>query len=248
LSVNGKVMKLALASDLYIDRYPDAQRIDWRLVRRWTGVDVLVICGNISGSLERTRMEVLAARAAFERVIFVEGDHEHGGGHPDPDVIEALRRFAALNDGIHYLDGGVGVLIGPTLVCGTAGWHECQAASLARRVRAAASDQAIGEIVVVTHAAPHPNGHMPTAAAAVDGLSGALPSAALAPIWSDCLDGGKLTVWCFGHAPHPLDFTDSGVRFVCNPRGRPGKGDNIPYSVHLIDTATLTSDMWGDEF
>ena len=53
-------------------------------------------------------MEVLAARAAFERVIFVEGDHEHGGGHPDPEVIEALRRFAALNDGIHYLDGGVG--------------------------------------------------------------------------------------------------------------------------------------------
>ena len=74
LSVNGKVMKLALASDLYIDRYPDDQGIDWRLVRRWTGVDVLVICGNISGSLERTRMEVLAARAAFERVIFVEGD------------------------------------------------------------------------------------------------------------------------------------------------------------------------------
>ena len=73
--------------------------------------------------------------------------------------------------------------------------------SLASRVREAALDQAIGEIVVVTHAAPHPDGHMPTDAAAADGSSGALPSAALAcRSGPDCLDGGKLTVSCFGHA------------------------------------------------
>ena len=72
-----------------------------------------------------------------------------------------------------------------------------------------------------------------------------MESADLVPIWSDCLDGGKLTVWCFGHAPHPLDFTDSGVRFVCNPRGRPCKGATSPYSIHLIDTSALTGDMWG---
>ena len=29
------------------------EQIDWRLVRQWTGVDVLVIGGNTSGSLER---------------------------------------------------------------------------------------------------------------------------------------------------------------------------------------------------
>ena len=82
-------MKLALASDLYIDRYPDDQPIDWRLVRQWTGVDVLVIGGNISGSLERTRREVLAAREAFDRVIFVDGTHEYRTGLPVP---EGLRR------------------------------------------------------------------------------------------------------------------------------------------------------------
>ena len=65
-------MKLALASDLYVDCYPDDQQIDWPLVRRWTGVDVLVIGGNISGSPERTKLEVLAAREAFDCVIFVE--------------------------------------------------------------------------------------------------------------------------------------------------------------------------------
>ena len=151
-------MKLALASDLYVDRYPDDQQIDWRLVRRWTGVDVLVIGGNISGSLERTKLELLAAREAFDCVIFVEGNHECRSGLPVPEHMETLRQFAALHDGVHYLDGGAGVLVGHTLVCGVAGWHEHQAASLALRVREAAADQAIGEIVVVTHAAPHPDG------------------------------------------------------------------------------------------
>ena len=238
-------MKFALASDLYVDCYPDDQRIDWRLVRRWTGVDVLVIGGNISASPERTKLEVLAAREAFDCVIFVEGNHEHQTGLPVPEGLETLRQFAALNDGVHYLDGEAGVLVGHTLVCGVAGWHEHQAAILARRMREAAADQAIGEIVVVTHAAPHPDGLVFTGDETADGTYGALESAALVPIWSDCLDGGKLTVWCFGHAPHPLDFTDSGVRFVCNPRGRPGKGATCPYSVHLIDTSALTGDKWG---
>jgi hypothetical protein len=238
-------MKLALASNLYVDSYPDDQQIDWPLVRRWTGVDVLVIGGNISGSPARTKREVLAAREAFDCVIFVEGNPEHQAGFQDPEGLETLRQFAAPNDGVHYLDGGAGVLVGHTLVCGVAGWHEHQAALLARRMREAAADQAIHEIVVVTHAAPHPDGFGFTGDEAADGGYGALESAALAPLWSDCLDGGKLTVWCFGHAPHPLDFTDSGVRFVCNPRGRPGKGATIPYSIHLIDTSALTGDEWG---
>jgi hypothetical protein len=243
-------MKLALASDLYVDSYPDDQQIDWRHVRQWTGVDVLVIGGNISGSPERTRREVLAAREAFDCVIFVDGTHEHQTGLPVPEGLETLRPFAGLNDGVHYLDGGAGVLVGHTLVCGVAGWQEHQAALLTRRIREAATDQAIHEIVIVTHAAPHPDGLVFTGDEAADGtsgaLAGALESAALAPIWSDCLDGGKLTVWCFGHAPHPLDFTDSGVRFVCNPRGRLGKGDTMPYSVQLIDTSALTGDEWGE--
>src|SRR4051812_39455473 len=238
-------MKLALASDLYVDCYPDDQRIDWRLVRRWTGVDVLVIGGNISGSPERTKLEVLAAREAFDGVIFVEGNHERQSGPPIPEGLKTLRQFAAQNDGVHYLDGGAGVRVGQTLVCGAAGWHEHHAAILARRIREAAADQAIHEIVAVTHAAPHPDGLVFTGDEVAEGGYGALESATLVPIWSECLDGGKLTVWCFGHAPHPLDFTDSGVRFVCNPRGRPGKGDNIPYSIHLIDTSALTGDEWG---
>src|SRR5918994_7906327 len=102
-------MKLALVSDLFVDGYPDDQQIDWHVVRRWTGVDVLVIGGNISGSPERTKWEVLAAREAFDCVIFVDGNHEHQTGLQDPEGLETLRQFAARNDGVHYLDGAAGV-------------------------------------------------------------------------------------------------------------------------------------------
>src|SRR5690349_13672495 len=98
-------MKFALASDLYTDYYPAGEQIDWRLVRQWTGVDILVIGGNTSGSLERTRVEVLAARDAFDRVIFVDVNHEFQGGLSVPEGIEMLRQFAVQNDGVHYLDG-----------------------------------------------------------------------------------------------------------------------------------------------
>jgi hypothetical protein len=240
-------MKFALASDLYIDCYPDNEEIDWRLVRQWTEVDVLVIGGNTSGSLERTKVEVLAAREAFDCVIFVDGNYEFRAGLSVPEGMETLRQFAALNEGVHYLDGGAGVLIGHTLVCGVAGWHAHQAAMLARRIGGAAADPAIGGIVVVTHAPPHPDGLVVSAGDEIAALTyGTVESAELIPIWSDCLDGGKLTVWCFGHAPHPMDFTDSGIRFVCNPRGHPHTGATGPYSIHLIDTSLLTSDMWGD--
>ena len=233
-------MKLALASDLHVDCYPDDQQIDWHLVRRWTGVDILVIGGNTSGSPEHTALEVLAAREAFDCVIFVDGTHEHRTGLPVPEGLETLRRFAAQHEGVHYLDGEAAVLAGHTLVCGISGWHAEHAAILGERVREAAADQAIHEIVVVTHMAPHPDG---LASASTGDMIG---NTALVPIWSDCLDGGKLTVWCFGDAPHPLDFTDGGVRFVCNPRGYPRESDQTPYCVHLIDTSALTGDEWGE--
>lgn len=30
----------------------------------------------------------------------------------------------------------------------------------------------------------------------------------------------KIKVWCFGHYHWPLDLTKSGVRYICNPKGR----------------------------
>ena len=93
---------------------------------------------------------------------------------------------------------------------------------LCDRISEAAADQAIGEIVVVTHAAPHPDGLVVSAGDDTAALTdGTVAGADLDPFGLIAVDGGKLTVRCFGHAPHFMDFTDSGVRFVCNPRGHP---------------------------
>ena len=67
--------------------------------------------------------EILLARQAFRRVVFVDGPCEHHSGQEARHGSEELRRFAERHDGIHYLGDGPGVVIDHTLVCGIAGWH-----------------------------------------------------------------------------------------------------------------------------
>ena len=110
---------------------------------------------------------------------------------------------------------------------------------LAQRVRDAAVDQTIYEIVIVTHMAPHADAIMFAGDHIWDLEPEAACTAALVPIWSDCLDGGKLTTWCFGHSSGGQDFTNDGVRFLSNPRGYPGPTRDAPYTVRLIDTSTV---------
>jgi hypothetical protein len=116
-------MKFTLVSDLHVDHYADHQQIDWHVVHRWTRADTLVIAGNISDSLHRTMREILLARQAFRRVVFVDGPCEHHSGQGAPHGSEELQRFAERHEGIHYLGDGPGVVIDHTLVCGIAGWH-----------------------------------------------------------------------------------------------------------------------------
>jgi len=110
---------------------------------------------------------------------------------------------------------------------------------LAQRVRDAAADQSIYEIVIVTDLAPHADAITFTGDHIWDLESETACTAALVPIWSDCLDGGKLTTWCFGRSHVAQDFMDSGVRFISNPRGYPGETRDSPYTVRLIDTSTV---------
>jgi hypothetical protein len=272
-------MKFTLVSDLHVDHYPDHQQIDWHVVHRWTRADTLVIAGNISDSLHRTMREILLARQAFRRVVFVDGPCEHHSGQEARHGSEELRRFAERHDGIHYLGDGPGVVIDHTLVCGIAGWPSlhigaaCQRPEqsrqdrscdrhdadgpdlgtavladvssthrfepLAQRVRDAAADPSIYEIVIVTDMVPHADAITYTGDHIWDLVTETACTAALVPIWSDCLDGGKLTTWCFGRSRVAQDFMDNGVRFISNPRGYPGETRDAPYTVRLIDTSTL---------
>ena len=110
---------------------------------------------------------------------------------------------------------------------------------LAQRVRDAAANQSIYEIVIVTDLVPHADAITFTGDHVRDLETEAACTAALVPIWSDCLDGGKLTTWCFGRSQGGQDFMDNGVRFISNPRGYPGETRHSPYTVRLIDTSTV---------
>ncbi|EWY36186.1 hypothetical protein N825_29465 [Skermanella stibiiresistens SB22] len=255
-------MKFALVSDLHVDRYPDNQPLDWLVVRTWSGTGTLVIVGNVSDCLQRTMREILMARRAFDTVIFVEGPCEYDGGHLIAETVEQLRSFAERHDGIHYLGTGPGIVIDQTLVCGIATRSHLDmrvvdggqgrddrsvdhVVLLAQRVRDAAADPHIREVMIVTHMAPHADAIAFTDDPLRDLEREAACTAALTPIWSDCLDGGKLTTWCFGHSRLYQDFTDEGVRFISNPRGYRGNlGDN-PYTVRVVDTSTLTDEGFG---
>jgi hypothetical protein len=114
--------------------------------------------------------------------------------------------------------------------------------SLTQRVRDAAADQSIYEIVIITDMVPHADAITFTGDHVWDLETETACTAALVPIWSDCLDGGKLTTWCFGRSPVAQGFMDNGVRFISNPRGYPGETRDSPYTVRLIDTSTVVDE------
>jgi hypothetical protein len=115
---------------------------------------------------------------------------------------------------------------------------------LAQRVRDAAVDQTIHEIVIVTNMVPHADAVTFAGDHIRDLEMEAACTAALMPIWSDCLDGGKLTTWCFGRSRGSQDFMDNGVRFISNPRGHAGETRDAPYTVRLIDTSAVMDESF----
>jgi hypothetical protein len=110
---------------------------------------------------------------------------------------------------------------------------------IACRREKVAADQTIYEIVIVTNMVPHADAITFTGDHIWDLETETTCTAALVPIWSDCLDGGKLTTWCFGRSPVAQDFMDNGVRFISNPRGYPSETRDSPYTVRLVDTSTV---------
>jgi hypothetical protein len=147
----------------------------------------------------------------------------------------------------HYQQGGPwdrhdadGPDLGTAVLADVSSTHRFE--PLAQRVRDAAANQSIYEIVIVTDIVPHADAITLTGDHIGDLEAEAVCTAALVPIWLDCLDGGKLTTWCFGRSPVAQDFMDNGVRFISNPRGYPGETRDSPYTVRLIDTSTVVDE------
>jgi hypothetical protein len=117
-------VRVAFTSDLHIDHHPEVIDLIAKCAK---GVDVLVIAGDVSPSLERLRDTLGRLRDAAPRVAFVPGNHDlwsTGGDDPDAraryeDVLPGL----CARVGVDYLPSGPIVMDGGTIV-GQTGWYD----------------------------------------------------------------------------------------------------------------------------
>ncbi len=74
------------------------------------------------------------------------------------------------------------------------------------------------EIVIVTHTVPHVKGVVEPSHPYVRG-NGSFYNSHMKMVW-EADKHNLISTWCFGHTHFLHDFSDHGIRFVCNPRGR----------------------------
>jgi len=101
---------------------------------------------------------------------------------------------------------------------------ERQMENLKAHVIAAQDDDAIEEIVVVTHTLPifTAFGHYGNPSHEFYPLNGAYGNEFMQYVWQ-ADKANKIKTWCFGHTHERRDFFEHGIHFVCNPRGYRGE-------------------------
>jgi Icc-related predicted phosphoesterase len=119
-------VRVAFTSDLHADHHPEVVELIASAATT-AGVEVLIVAGDVSPSLEKLREVLGRLREAAPRVAFVPGNHDlwsTGGGDPDAraryeDVLPGICARA----GVDYLPSGPIVLDGGTIV-GQTGWYD----------------------------------------------------------------------------------------------------------------------------
>jgi predicted phosphodiesterase len=243
-------MKLLILSDLHLEFAP--------LPPPTVEVDVVILAGDISKGAQGIRW----ARANWPdtEIIFVGGNHEFYGEERNA-VIESLRT-AANDTGVHFLDNNEVVIKGIRFLGCTLwtnfhlyGWErqsECmglgqQALNDFKLIKegdgiftptdSVKLNQASvkwlelnlkhktfkGDTVVVTH-------HCPSWESVAARYQKDLLSACFASRLESLLGFSKL--WIHGHTHDSFDYTASGTRVICNPRGYVfnGKQENIKFN------------------
>jgi predicted phosphodiesterase len=76
----------------------------------------------------------------------------------------------------------------------------------------------VEEIIVVTHTVPHVKGVVPPTHPYANG-NGSFYNSQMHKVW-EADKNHLISTWCFGHTHFAHDFSDHGIRFICNPRGR----------------------------
>lgn len=123
-------MKFDLMSDLHVDLSPRI-KLDYGAMAT---SPIAVVAGDISNDPDLTIMEIDRIAAHYERVLFVDGNHEHYDNrdeyrrHPDrtPEWVYA-HLWANFRDhpNVHYLGSGkTPVVIGNTAFVGANNWYD----------------------------------------------------------------------------------------------------------------------------
>jgi integrase len=112
-----------LVSDMHIDVWGNRRPIDWASLKT-PGTRILVDAGDDADLPAHSEEFLLEARAHYDVVIAVDGNHHHyGSGMTVGKGMRRFRDFARAND-IVYLDGETEYLKDDVLFIGANGWYD----------------------------------------------------------------------------------------------------------------------------
>jgi 3',5'-cyclic AMP phosphodiesterase CpdA len=227
------MVRFRVASDLHLDLRPDAAAVADALVANDPRADCLVLAGDVAEARwPGLRPFLERARAAYDHLVYVPGNHEYYGGamHATEALLRAMPGY--LNCGARDV-GGVRVLgctlwaaPPPRLACFNdflrirtpdGNWTRrdmCAAHML--HVAWLEKQLAAGPALVVTHHAPVMGDSSP------DQYRGSRNEAFFASDVGAAL-GPRTLGWVFGHTHHAATLARDGYALWTNALGYPGE-------------------------
>ena len=235
------MVRFRIVSDLHLDLRPDAAAVADALVANDPRADCLVLAGDVAEAhWPGLRPFLERARAAYDHLVYVPGNHEYYGGVVHATEAQLRRMPGYLNCGARDV-GGVRVL-GCTLWAApppsprlarfgdfarirthdggagfTAGWtRRDMCAAHALHAAWLEKQLAAGPALVVTHHAPVTGDSSP------DRYRGAPDEAFFASDVGAAL-GPRTLGWVFGHTHHAATLARAGYTLWTNALGYPGE-------------------------
>lgn len=202
-----------------------------------TGVDVLVLAGDICGwRLERLTAMFSSFSAKYPNIVHVPGNHEFYGSTPT-NVWNNIKTVASQFPNIHTLNNETVIINGQRFIGGT-GWfphyaHNDKFKQYMNDFRIIKdfepwvyqqhqylevwlNEELLENDIVVTH-------HLPS----VQCVAPQYKLSPLTPFFLSELDDlileKKPKIWLSGHTHTQFDFNIGPTRLVCNPLGYPGE-------------------------